>query len=405
MSLSVLNIIKPKFKLVQKSMGILYKDYCSTHGVLDSPSSQTAFVDEVLIKKIRPFLPNEIIKITTYKNSENNILERIFEKFGLENTKYGRVYNYFSPQKSNGKEITGHEISHYIWTGIEDNFIKTATTKVFKAISKNQSSKTTTVTITNVEKSLWDQMKEIHSLTEYPKVIETMNNNGKSIIEKKGNKRFYKLFIKKDRYANPIILKTKKSDDVVLPQKDEFFAMRLYDSEDIREPITRKVITDKRLNSLDVNIFPMSNIMNDQDHNILAFFSFFKKKAFIAFSEQKMDKRTVINSAFHEVEHLFHNTLIGRLGILKNKFYQRCLKLFGPLKNKQKEKLAIKLMKAGEKYPSLVNSLKTEELKKEKVYKIIEDLPKRAGEKGEKKYYKQAKELLEQFPNVIVEEM
>lgn len=221
---------------------------------------------------------------------------------------------------------------------------KVATEKQYSALDYYK--RKTRVTIAKVktnERNLSPAIEESHSLTEYyvPKAFNGAKTPPK-ILE---------FETKKDSRGVPQITSISASNGARVPKHDKYLALRMYDSDDVKKPITQIALEKNNLKGLDIPIEDSYSM----DKKTCGSFS--HHTGMISFNHADMSKADVIDTAFHEVTHAYQYAVMAITKRLEGtKFTQQCVDKFKGTVTPELEKEADEYLKAHKKYvPPEVN--------------------------------------------------
>ena len=255
--------------------------------------------------------------ITTYKDKNNKIIERVYSYEGFDIPETHRLYN--DLPNHGYKNLNGRLVQVF------ENLDRSGKYKAWKKISSekqyvntNNNNEKTHVTIAKVstdERFLNPTSVEQHSLKEYyvPKAHGGTKKTPKSI----------EFETKKDSDGIPEITKITSTDNVAIPKNDSYLAFRIYDNEDMKVPITRRALKDSHLKGLNIRIEDAYNMKETTsgsfDHNM----------GIIKFNVKDLLKPEIINTAYHETQHAFQYAVMAITKRFENTpFAKKCLDKF-----------------------------------------------------------------------------
>lgn len=325
--------------------------------------------------------PEQKIRISTFRDINNNIIEKVHEYEGIEKPETHRLY----------RELPNHE--DYTLKGrLVQIFENLDTTGRFKAWQKVASEKqyvksstakgNTSVTIAKVttdERTINPVKHEKHSLTEYyvPKA------HGGQKIEPKHIE-----FETETTDGIPQITTISASKDVKIPENDEYLAMRVYDSDSVKIPITQTALKERGLENLDISVtnsYRMDELTNG---------AFYEDYGRIEFNTKYRDKHKVIETGYHEPEHAYQYYIMGITGKLDTRYGIRCKERFKGTITPQMEYEAT-LYEQGHK-----NYVQPEDNYQAYRDNILEQCGREAGSVGIRYYLQKGRELAEQFKGI-----
>ncbi len=330
-----LNGIKPIINrfirpFVRKNKAITPKNYLLESKELNLPadsikitaeqisSREAATADKVVIAKADN--PEQKKIITTFRDKSGKIIEIAFQNIGLDLPEIHKVFteldNFFRITISGRLIQTFENLSKNnscpIWAKIstEKQFVHTdymTDKKAFVTITK----------VSTQQRDIKPVIEEMHSITEYPVPYAHYKlPDRKSLVFR----------TRKDKDGIPQITEIVEAKGVSVPQNDEYLALRMYDSEDIKKPITAIALKKANLNDIGINLDSSSYILSKGTQG-----NFDAKTGTISFSHQYDSKIEVIDTAFHETEHARQYDLIGRAKLIDTKYTKECLHKHGEL--------------------------------------------------------------------------
>lgn len=331
--------------------------------------------------------PEQKIRITTFRNDKNEIIEMVHEYEGIEKPETHRLYRdllHYGDITLKGRLVQIFE--NLDITGRFKAWQKIATEKQYVKSSLETREKThvTIAKVSTDERTIKPIVHEHHSLTEYyvPKA-----HGGKKIQPK------YIEFETETQNGIPQVTRISASKDVNIPQHDEYLGMRMYDSDDIREPITRSALKDSRLDAVDIPIEDSFSIKKSTSG------CFDETVGKILFNNRYQEKVDVIETGFHEGEHAYQYSVLGITGKLKTAYGQRC-------KDKLNWEITPALRHEAVMYELGHKNYVQPEVNYDEYRKnILEDYAWEAGETGLTYYLRKGKELSSQFPGIPAKEL
>lgn len=238
--------MKTSFNLISKIQGQKFVEYKGNIARLSTQIPYT--VDEIVLAAKNK--PRNKRRITTFRDSNNNIIERIFDYIGrpIKN----QVYSYQEHVLGEDEYITSKTMKEYIISrsamkdyrnfdeemkklGIE-TFLWERTTTRTDQVSRNINTGETIVTRTQIKNKPYSEEEE-HIFIEFPHIT-----NGKVKIQ---NPKM--LFFKVNKHTKEYIQASEIKDGVCMPTNDSFLGFRAMDLEDSKEPLTRRFIQERFL--------------------------------------------------------------------------------------------------------------------------------------------------------------
>lgn len=383
MSTMVLPLKQKPYTLLTKELGINTKNpkrYFPEMLSLTEPES----ADVVIIAKSDDL--NKKTIITTFRDKNKEMIERVYEYEGMNKPETHRIYK---PLSNHGyKYLKGKLIQVFENLDITNKF------KVWKKISSEKQyverdindniCNVTIAKVTTKERDVRPTTEESHSLTEY--FVPSAYNG------QKHDPRYIQFETTKEK-GIPKITSIKTSEDVDIPQYDNYLAMRIYDSDDIKVPITKTALKENGLEGLDI---PVEDSYTLKDTTIGCFTN---STGIIHFNYKKDDKPEMIETGFHEAKHAFQYAILGILNKIKSSFTTKCLEKF-------KGEITDSIRRLGDKYhEGHKNYAKAEENYREYRKNILEDEAWQYGEEKLKEYAQKGRALSEQFLGIPAQEL
>lgn len=379
------------YYLISKFTKLPYHKYDGNALRLVNQSART--VDEVIVG----LRENKNIKrkITTFRDSNGNIIERVFNYSDkpFKNRIYTRSYNVIGTDEF----VTSTHIKEYTLprtmriTHLQSVAAKYKRTLFWTPIKfftnhLSQNINTGDKILTQViQKSLMKPQKEIHKFIEYP-YIKTgkIENTPKRILE----------FSVNTSSGNKVNSKNVFTQRTKLPQNDSFLGLRALSINDSKEAFAQKFIIGRGLSNkrikIDTEYLPLNNdeelitAMFDPDNGIIDFVKTYKFKT----------KSQVCSTARHEAEHgwqfyLHARNTKGGVTPWEGEIYN----LFKDLPKSMK--------KEAQKYTDAINSYVTVAEDRTKYRQnYIEIKAREAGEKAKALYDYERAEIQKEFPHI-----
>lgn len=379
-----------KYYLISKNYGQSFIKY---KGNVIRLSRQLPYtVDEVVVG-VKGKIGQEK-RIMTFKDSQGNILERVFDYFNkpLKNQIYTRqdftkgedlfitsttVKEYtldraaLSIYKTHKEELERLNIPTLLWnkTKIENNHLCENLNSEEKIFSRTS--------ITNIKQPT----KQIHTFIEFPHI-----KNGKRQTNNKTILQFRVDSNKKQ--ATEVITE----HNAQMPKQDSFLAFRALDFSEIKEAISNYFIKQRGLSKMNIEVEPEYQPKGDPIDRLIAEFN--PGNGFIHFNRYHkfQSKPQLVSTSRHEVEHAWQYYLYARNTGGRFDWEMEIAKRFGEIRNKKLKKEAEKYTKSIDNYVSYLEDY--EKYKKN----YIEIKANYEGLQARNKYEKEAKEIRKAFP-------
>lgn len=349
-------------------------------------------VDEVLIAKRGKSTPCK--KITTFKDSNGKIMERIFNYTGkpIRNRVYQRqehvigdneivhstqIKEYFLPQqivdiyKKFQENLNAFNVQTVLWKKgmVQTNHVSDNINNGEKILSK------TTITIDPVSYSDF-----LHTFVEYPKI-----KNGK--IERKPVKS---LEFGVDGSYN-VDYASINVNGVKSPNNDSFLGYRILGIDDMKEPITEKFMKDRGVANLGYII--NTNYLPENGSETLCGLFYDGNIMFNKLHDFK-SKSNFVSTSSHEVEHGWQYYLDARNGGKRGENLEEIGRTYGEITNKKLKKEADVYTKSIDNYvPHYVDYARYRK-------NYIEIKANKAGAKAKQEYDEQGKIIREDFRHI-----
>lgn len=349
-------------------------------------------VDEVLIAKKGRTTPCK--KITTFKDSNGEITERIFNysEKPIRNRVYQRqehvigdneivqstqIKEYFLPRKivdiykKFQENLNTFNIQTVLWEKgkVQTNHVSDNINNGEKILSK-------TTIITNSDSG----NDFLHTFVEYPKI-----KNGK--IERKPVKS---LEFGVDKSYN-VDYASIRANGVKSPSNDSFLGYRILSVDDVKEPITEKFIKDRGVGNLGY-IINTDYLPEDGSETLCGLFY----DGNIMFNKlyDFKSKSNVVSTSRHEVEHGWQYYLDARNGGKRGENLEEIGKTYGKITDK-------KLKKEADVYTQSMDNYVPHYVDYERYRKnYIEIRANKAGAKAKQEYDEQGKTIREDFRHI-----
>lgn len=349
-------------------------------------------VDEVVIGKKGKIGQEKTI--TTFRDSNGRIIERIFDYYGkpLKNEVY--TYNdnvigkseYVTSKTKQEFSLPKKMIQAYkdMKEIFKDNdFIpfwskdKVQTDHISQNIDTNE-----TVVSRVVVEATKSIRKNKHSFIEFPHI-----KNDKVETEKPKSLSFLV------NQTNSFIPGSQVENGVKLPKHDTFLGFRALDIEDTKFPLTKRFIKERKLERVNPLIYTNYSPKTPGER-LVAFYS--DVDGSINFNKyyKTKSKSKLVSTIRHEVEHAWQYFLRARHTGGIEQHSMEVAKRFGKIKDKKQQKEAARYAKSIENYVPYNVDYK----KYKKNY--IEVRAYKAGNKAKSQYDKQGQEIRQSFPHI-----
>ena len=322
------------FTLISKKTGINFAKY--KRKVLFLSEQVPSFVDEIIIGQSGK---KRHSRVMTFRDANKTIIERIYDypSKPLKNVLYTHN-DYVIGEEEFVKSTTRKE--YYIsrstiklYKEFQDilsdlrnktffwSHHKTETNHLSENIYTGEKilSRTSIVNINGID-------KEIHRFVEFPHII------GRKI--KKNVCKF--LYFEVDKTTGNVIKDSIFSDGIKYSKNDKFLQFRALDLTDMKEPITRKFMLDRKVDKLCVAIDTKYLPIDEKEKKKLVA-CFIPSIGAVSFNMlyKLKSKSFLVDVARHEVEHIWHYFLDARNRNHPSDTWQSDIyKKFGAIKNK-----------------------------------------------------------------------
>ncbi len=382
------------FYLISKTPKILFAQYKGKAQRLSNEFPHT--VEEVIVGR-RGVKGQRIV--TTFRNAKGEIIERSFDypRKPLKNVVYTHS-DHVIGEEEYVKSTTRKEYSiprtilktykefqqalsevqskTFLWT-----HYKTETNHLSENINTGEKILSRT-SVTNME----NIGKQIHRFIEFPHVL-----GGKI---KKYITKF--LYFEVDDASGKVIQDSIFSDGIKFHRGDQFLQFRAYDIDGVKEPATFKFMQDRKVDRLGVNV-NTTYIPNDDKEKARLVACFIPIDGSVNFNMlyKPKSKASIIGTARHEVEHIWHYLLDARngdneIGTWQHTMFER----FGPIKNKTLQIEADKCTHAIENYVEFTEDYQAY------LKNYIEAEANREGRLTREKYDRQGEKLRKSLPHI-----
>jgi len=382
-----------KYFLISKNLGQKFVEYKGNATRLATRSFPYT-VDEVVvgIKGVA----DKTRKITTFRDSKGNILERAFDYF--DKPYKNKIYKHADYIIGDDKFVKSTTIKEFslkrdimgVYKSYQEKFkkldIPTTLWESEKILTNHVSEDINTgkkvisqVKIENIKQP----QKELHTFIEYPHII-----NGK-----KENCDIKFLSYRVNTKLDKVIENTITAQGVKIPQKDSFLRYRAVDTESMKKPITKRFIKERKLEKLKLNINTQYTPKADESSLIAIYTDY---DGTVNYNKMHMfkSKSRLVSVARHEVEHAWQYYLRARHTGGTNQRNMEIAKKYGSLKTKALNKEAERCTKAIDNYtPYQVDFKKYHN-------NYIEVKARKAGLKARNQYDKEGKIIRKSFPYI-----
>jgi len=368
------NRVKP-YKLISKRTG-LNPNYIRT--LPEQLSTKEAyFVDIIVVASSENTQKQKII--TTYKDKNGEIIEKIFEYNGFDKPTIHKIYKNLETYSDNIKAKLIQTVENISKTKGFSAWKKIKTEKQIITKKGNQNiEEITTASVSTNERFINETKNETHTFKKY---VFSKNKEG---IKTKT----LKLETEKNEFGIPII-KNIENINCTTPQNDEYLALRAYDYEDIRIPMAKIALKKLGLENLRIKI----DSFLSRDKKIMGSFDHYTGMIkFNHFIDLKLEN---INTAFHEAKHALQYAIMGIFEKIQTQFGKKCFKEFKGTKTPELNLKAINYFVAHTNYvPSAKN-------KEEYLTNILEKEAYKAGDLGLNDYIQKGDEIYRAFDKFI----
>ena len=347
--------------------------------------------------------PEKMRTITTFKDKEGNIIERVFDFADgfVRNRIYQKEVNTIdSDEKVNSTLVKDFKIKKRMLPAYfnifedfgDENVPRTVLWTPIKYIAnhiakkKNGETIHSQVSITNMEKPT----KEIHTFKEFPHIVNgKIQKSKEKLLQYCVNSLFYivKPF---DRAAKGL----------KFPKNDSFLAYRALDINDAIEPVTRKFVNERGLKRADIRIFP-EYVPKDEDEKLYGA-HFDPDKGTINFNimHRPPSKTRLAGTAAHEAEHGWQYFLKSLIGEAVSDWEYEMYEKFGPTYDENLVKEAKQYDKFITDYVPLTKELKDSGNMNKYRESKLEKSANKAGAKARAKYDREGTPIRDAFPHI-----
>ena len=388
--------MKPEFYLLSKITGQKYNK-CHRIQTLKLTKGTPYSVDEVVLA-VKGQIGKER-KVTTFRDRNGNVIERAFDYYDKPYIK-NRVYSSRNSDISDFETVVSKNIKEYT---LNKNLISTyKQLKAYQpgtevAVLKEKLNLTNHIArdIDTGEKFFSQTiitpktpiLYSLHKFVEYPSIYQ----GHKTCYPKKEMS-----FIVNNK-TNRVVKGSENAINVKVPKKDSYLAYRALGIDEMKVPITERYIKERGLSKIDIEI-DTNYIEPNNDESITAITSYLDGSIHFNKLCQLKNKAEVVDTAKHEVEHVWQYALDGRLSAgASSTFARKAYKIYGPIKNNELKTEAKKYSRALDNYVEYYVDF-------DKYYNnYIEKMARKAGEKAKKQYIKEGLEIKKSFPHISEE--
>lgn len=382
-------MVMGKYYLISKISNISYSKYKGS--AIRLSKQCPAAVDEVILG----LKDNSNVKkkITTFKDKDGNIFERAFDYSGepLKNRQYKSILNktdknsdcfcssqikeFSLPRKFLRKflnHLKGKKLDFWTPVKIETHHIKQSakTNEIIHSMTR----------ITDIAKG----QIPTHTIVEFPhKKISDNKFTAKKYLQYKVNPQDY-----------TVIGDSFLSENVKIPQKDNYLGFRVLDIDDFQRPVTRRFIKERGL--ADMNIKVRACHYKEKKGQIIAA-RFTPWNGAVEYNKifRHKSKSALVDTARHEVEHAWQYYLNARNGCYLGDWEISMYKKFGDIYTSPH------LREEANLYSESIGSYVSSEKNPKKYFDLlIEVLARKAGNKEKVKYDNEGTEIRTAFPNI-----
>lgn len=324
--------VETDFYLINKTLN---KSFVKYNGDAVRLSLQTpAKVDEVIIGKKSS--PDFVRKITTFKDSNGQIIERAFDY--SDKPYQNRIY-------TNKDSIIG-DCEYVTSRGATDYWLDRGAMKYYKKLIKSPKIN---------RKILWGKGKtETNHVAENIYTGEIVQSQVRINPSKNKNRKFHTFIeyphIKNKKVENKpakflsfavrnkyqtVIKKSIQSQGVKVPQNDSFLGFRALSINDSKEPFAKRFLKERNMADKNIAIDTEYNPINEKNTKFKALFQ--AEEGEITYNKDaKFDsKSSVVATSAHEAEHSRHFFLQGLLNEGGTPWQNDMAKKFGKLTDEE----------------------------------------------------------------------
>lgn len=385
--------MKPEFYLLSKTTGQKYNKLHRAQ-TLKLTKGTPYSVDEVVLA-VKGQIGKER-KVTTFRDRNGNVIERAFDYYDKPYIK-NRVYSSRNSDISDFETVVSKNIKEYT---LNKNLISTyKQLKAYQpgtevAVLKEKLNLTNHIArdIDTGEKFFSQTiitpktpiLYSLHKFVEYPSIYQ----GHKTCYPKK------ELSFVVNNKTNTVVKGSEQATNVKVPKKDSYLAYRALGIDELKVPITERYIKERGLLKAEIEI-NTNYCDKNRSETLAATASYFDGS--IAFNKlhQFESKADVVDSARHEVEHIWQYSLDGRRSAgINSPFARRVYKIFGPIRDK-------KLKVEADKYSKAIDEYVEYDVDFDKYYNnYLEKMARKVAEKIKQQYIKEGAEIRKSFPHI-----
>ena len=388
--------MKTSFNLVTKNIGIKYRQYCGDAVRLSKQIPYT--VDEIVVTNDKR--PESKRKITTFRNSKGQIIERVFD---FSDKPYrNRLYNIEDNVIGNDEFVTSTTTKDYILERAQVPFYKEIISHYLQSkkyifwmntqtetnhLSENISTGEKVLTQVRINNFI-SKNRQKHTFIEYPHI-----RDGK--VDKNSAPKFLKFTIRNSN--NSVIKKSIQCDGVECPKNDTYLGYRALSIDDSKELFAQRFIKEKGLEKAGIKINTEYNPINELNSDFMAIFN--AEDGVVNYNKDYKikSKSQLVNISAHEVEHAGQYCLQARYNGGGTEWQKQIVATYGPIKSE-------KIKEEARQYDDSINNY-VPFWKDIKAYKgnLIEVLSKKKGIETQYAYDKEGEQIRKDFPHIPIE--
>ena len=385
--------MKTSFNLLTKNIGIKYKQYCGDAVRLSKQIPYT--VDEIVVTNDkRPELKR---KITTFRDSNGNIIERAFDfsdkpyRNSLYKTEDNVIGNDEFVTSTTKKDYVLDRAVMPFYKKVISNHINPKkymfwfnTQTETNHLSENIATGEKVLTQVKINNST-SKNRQKHTFIEYPHII-----NGK--VDRSVTPKFLKFTVRKNN--NSVIEKSVQSNGVEYPKNDTYLGYRALSVDDSKELFAQRFIKEKGLEKAGISINPEYNPINENNPNFMAIFSAEDGVVYYNKDYKFKSKSELVNVSAHEVEHAGQYCLQARYNGGGTEWQNQIAVTYGPIKSN-------KIKEEAKRYDESINSY-VPFWKDRKAYRanLIEVLSNQKGMETQNTYDKEGEQIRKGFVHI-----
>ena len=341
--------------------------------------------------------PERTKRITTFRDSEGNIIERSFDDGNgyLRN----RIYSYSENTIGESEVVKSTTVKEYKMRKrmlkayeqlLEDykdvnppkTILWTPVQLLTNHFSQNIDTGEKILSQTKIS-GMSKPTKEIHTITEFPHIINDKIQKAKNKI----------LSYVVNALTDKVDAGSIKAEGVKLPKNDSFLSIRALDPESAKCVFVDRYLKDRKLSAIDIEIQPNYTPKEDEVGTSALFYG---TDGSIRFNKNYKfpSKSKLAETARHEVEHVWQWFLHARNTGGDSVWQVGIAQIFGKLKT-------LKMQKEAKRYTKSINNYVPYNVDKELYRKnYIEIKARKAGIKAKEQYDKQGIVIRKDFPHI-----